>query len=60
MISISHKAKQLLVFAAKLSIVVGAFYFIYYKLANTNDFNWSQLWKITKDSSILFILFIFY
>jgi hypothetical protein len=59
MISISHKAKQLLVFAAKLSIVVGAFYFIYYKLANTNDFNWSQLWKITKDNSILFILFIF-
>ena len=60
MITISHKAKQLLVFAAKLLIVVGAFYFIYSKLANTNDFNWMRLWEITKENSILFILFILF
>ena len=60
MITISHKAKQLLVFAAKLLIVVGAFYFIYSKLANTNDFKWMRLWEITKENSILFILFILF
>lgn len=58
MITISHKAKQLLVFAAKLSVVVGAFYFIYSKLSNTNDFNWMRLWGTTKENSVIFILFI--
>lgn len=40
MISISHKAKQLLVLLIKLLIVGGAFYFIYNQLAHNDKLNW--------------------
>ena len=40
MISISHKAKQLLVLLIKLLIVGGAFYFIYNQLAHNEKLNW--------------------
>ena len=42
MISISHKAKQFLVLLVKLSIVGGAFYFIYNELANNDQLDWEK------------------
>ena len=40
MITISSKAKQFLIAAAKLSIVVAAFYFIYARLSDDPTLNW--------------------
>jgi hypothetical protein len=42
MITIPHKAKQLLVFTVKLLIVVGAFYFIYNQLASNDKLDWEK------------------
>ena len=59
MISISHKAKQLLVLLIKLLIVGGAFYFIYNQIAHNNQLNWVLfLEKFTKNKSFLGIVFI--
>jgi len=59
MISISHKAKQLLVLLIKLLIVGGAFYFIYNQIAHNNQLNWVLfLEKFYKNKSFLGIVFI--
>ena len=42
MISISHKAKQFLVFLIKLLIVGCAFYFIYNQLLNNDALDWNK------------------
>ena len=54
MISISHKAKQLLVLIIKLLIVGGAFYFIYNQLAHNDKLNWVLfVEKFNKNKSFL-------
>ena len=59
MITISHKAKQFLVFSVKLLIVVGAFYFIYNQLATNDKLDWNKFEKLVqKKASVLGILFL--
>lgn len=59
MLSISHKAKQLLVLLIKLLIVGGAFYFIYDQLAHNDLLNWVLfLEKFNKNKSVLGIALI--
>jgi hypothetical protein len=59
MITISHKAKQFLVFSVKLLIVVGAFYFIYNQLATNDKLDWDKFEKLVqKKASVLGILFL--
>ena len=59
MLSISHKAKQLLVLLIKLLIVGGAFYFIYDQLAHNDQLNWMLfLEKFNKNKSVLGIAFL--
>ena len=59
MLSISHKAKQLLVLLIKLLIVGCAFYFIYDQLANNNQLNWVLFFeKFNKNKSFLGISFL--
>ena len=59
MLSISHKAKQLLVLLIKLLIVGGAFYFIYDQLAHNDQLNWVLfLEKFNKNKSVLGIAFL--
>lgn len=59
MLSISHKAKQLLVLLIKLLIVGCAFYFIYDQLANNDQLNWVLfLEKFNKNKSVLGIAFL--
>ena len=59
MITISHKAKQFLVFSVKLLIVVGAFYFIYNQLASNDKLDWNKFEKLVqKKASVLGILFL--
>ena len=54
MISISHKAKQLLVLIIKLLIVGGAFYFVYNELAHNDKLNWVLfVEKFNKNQSVL-------
>ena len=61
MITISHKAKQFLVFLVKLLIVVGAFYFIYNQLATNDKLDWEKFLVLFKKNQsvagISFILF---
>jgi hypothetical protein len=61
MITISHKAKQFLVFSVKLLIVVGAFYFIYNQLASNDKLEWDKFLvlfhKNQSFAGISFILF---
>ncbi len=59
MFSIPHKAKQFLVFLAKLLIVGGAFYFIYDQLANNAQLDWQKfLDLLNKKKSFWGILFL--
>ena len=59
MISISHKAKQLLVLIIKLLIVGSAFYFIYNELAHNDQLNWVLfVEKFNKNQSVLGIAFL--
>lgn len=59
MITIPHKAKQLLVFSVKLLIVVGAFYFIYNQLASNDKLDWKKfLILFHKNQSVGGILFL--
>jgi hypothetical protein len=59
MITIPHKAKQLLVFTVKLLIVVGAFYFIYNQLASNDKLDWEKfLILFHKNQSVGGILFL--
>ena len=59
MISISHKAKQLLVLLIKLLIVGGAFYFIYTQLAHNDKLNWVLfVEKFNKNKSFIGIAFL--
>lgn len=61
MLSISHKAKQLLVLLIKLLIVGGAFYFIYNQLAHNDKLNWVLfVEKFNKNKSFLGISFILF
>ena len=61
MISIPYKAKQFLVFLAKLLIVGGALYFIYNQLATNEKLDWNQfLALLERKKSILGIGFILY
>jgi hypothetical protein len=59
MISISHKAKQFLVFLIKLLIVGGAFYFIYSQVANNDKLDWEKfIIMFQKNQSFVGISFI--
>jgi hypothetical protein len=62
MITIPHKAKQLLVFSVKVLIVVGAFYFIYNQLASNDELDWKKFLilfhKNQSATGILFLLFL--
>jgi hypothetical protein len=59
MITISHKAKQFLVFSVKLLIVVGAFYLIYNQLATNDKLDWDKFEQLVqKKASVLGILFL--
>ena len=59
MISISHKAKQLLVLLIKLLILGGAFYFIYDQLVHNDKLNWVLfIEKFNKNKSFLGISFL--
>lgn len=62
MITIPHKAKQLLVFSVKVLIVVGAFYFIYNQLASNDKLDWEKFLvlfhKNQSATGIIFILFL--
>jgi hypothetical protein len=61
MISISHKAKQFLILAIKLLIVVGAFYFIYDQLATNDKLDWNKFIVLfKKNQSVIGILFILF
>ncbi|WP_408733686.1 hypothetical protein [Flavobacterium nakdongensis] len=62
MILIPHKAKQYLTFFIKLTIVCLAFYFIYSKLSENDQMNWSQFHSILRSRLSVFwliILFLF-
>jgi hypothetical protein len=60
MITIPHKAKHFLVFSVKLLIVVGAFYFIYYKLSHDSNLNLevfkNKIIEISTITGVFFIL----
>ena len=59
MLSISHKAKQLLVLLIKLLILGGAFYFIYDQLVHNDKLNWVLfIEKFYKNKSFLGISFL--
>lgn len=59
MISISYKAKQFLVFLAKLFIVGGALYFIYNQLVHNEKLDWNQfLALLERKKSIVGVAFI--
>ena len=59
MISISHKAKQFLVFTIKLLIVIGAFYFIYNQIAENSKLDWHKFQNLVLEkTSIITILFV--
>ena len=62
MISIPYKAKQFLVFLAKLLIVGGALYFIYNQLVNNEKLDWKQFLELLDRKKsffgIAFILFL--
>lgn len=61
MISISHKAKQFLILAIKLLIVVGAFYFIYNQLATNDKLDWNKFIVLfKKNQSVIGIIFILF
>ncbi|EPE9900630.1 hypothetical protein ACSN7Q_001779 [Flavobacterium psychrophilum] len=61
MISISHKAKQFLILAIKLSIVVAAFYFIYHQLSTNDKLDWTKFIVLfKKKQSVLGIVFILF
>ncbi|WP_460217714.1 lysylphosphatidylglycerol synthase domain-containing protein [Psychroserpens sp. MEBiC05023] len=65
--SLPYKTKQFFFVLIKLSIVVGAFYFIYRKLVTNEDLDFHQFWSFLRDNntfspkniSFLFILSIF-
>lgn len=48
MFALPSKAKQFLVFIAKLLVVGGAFYFIYSRIAHDGNLNWSRLGDATR------------
>jgi uncharacterized membrane protein YbhN (UPF0104 family) len=55
---ISNKTKQYLTLIIKLTIVFGAFYFIYEKLANDDQLSWKQFSEILQDKfSISWLIF---
>ncbi|WP_026978461.1 hypothetical protein [Flavobacterium tegetincola] len=62
MISIPYKAKQFLVFLAKLLIVGGALYFIYSQLVHNEKLDWHQFLELLEHKKsfigIVFILFL--
>jgi hypothetical protein len=59
MLSISHKAKQLLVLLIKLLILGGAFYFIYDQLVHNDKLNWVLfIEKFNENKSFLGISFL--
>lgn len=59
MISIPYKAKQFLVFLAKLFIVGGALYFIYNQLVHNEKLDWNQfLALLERKKSIVGVAFI--
>ncbi len=57
MISIPHKAKQFGVFIIKLLIVLGAFYFIYDKLASDKSLDWEKFWELANEKFTFSVIF---
>ena len=53
--SLPDKTKQFFFVLIKLSIVVGAFYFIYHKLLNNDGLNFNDFWQFLNDSNLLSI-----
>ncbi len=58
MISIPHKAKQFSVFIVKLLIVLGAFYFIYDRLANDKSLDWEKFGQLVEEKATFISVFI--
>ena len=58
MISIPHKAKQFSVFIVKLLIVLGAFYFIYDRLANDKSLDWEKFGQLIEEKATFISVFI--
>ncbi|AUC74374.1 lysylphosphatidylglycerol synthase domain-containing protein [Olleya sp. Bg11-27] len=50
--SLPDKTKQFFFVLIKLSIVVGAFYFIYHKLLNNDSLNFNQFWRFLNDTKL--------
>lgn len=50
MISISHKAKQILEFCIKLFVLVASFSFIYFKCVNDKQLEWESISKIIAEN----------
>jgi len=59
MVSISNKAKQIIVFVIKMLIVLGAFYFIYQKIVNEKAINWTYSWKTMQSRINILWVFVF-
>jgi hypothetical protein len=57
MITIPHKTKQFGVFIIKLLIVVGAFYFIYDRLANDKNLDWQKFGQLVEEKATFISLF---
>ena len=62
--SVPYKTKQFFFVLIKMSIVVGAFYFIYSKLAENENLQFSEFWSFLKENgafsakNITFLLFL--
>jgi len=62
MITMPNKAKQFLVLLLKVLVVVGAFYFIYDRLASNDQLDWVKfqqlVWSKVSIWGILMVLFL--
>ena len=58
--SLSYKAKQFFFVLIKLSIVVGAFYFIYQKLANNTDLSFNDFYQFLIENDIFCLKMYFF
>lgn len=54
----SLNQKKVLIYIIKLLIVVGAFYFIYYRLANDKSLDWEKFGKLVEEKATFISVFI--
>lgn len=58
MLSLSRKAKQFLVLTAKLLIVGGAFYFIWSRISDDEQLDWSRITEAVSRENAYFLIFL--